>query len=112
MRGRSTIPDAPVVVPAESMQRCVNQGVCAMALELKEAGEPDEPDGNSEPLHFVVGQDCTGMWVVDETHGLYGGIFCSKDAALRFAKFETADRGGDLAMTSERLDFRARRARR
>jgi hypothetical protein len=112
MRGGRTIRDAPAVEPAESTRRRVNQGVRAMALELKEAGESDEPDGSSDPLHFVVGQDCTGMWVVDETHGLYGGIFCSKDAALRFAKFETADRGGDLAMTSERLEFRARRARR
>jgi hypothetical protein len=63
----------------------------------------------ADPLHFVVGQDRRGNWVVTETHGLYGGIFCSKDAALRFAKFETADRLGECAVTGERLEFDVRR---
>jgi hypothetical protein len=62
-----------------------------------------------DPLHFVVGQDRRGNWVVTETHGLYGGIFCSRDAALRFAKFETADRLGECAVTGERLEFDVRR---
>jgi hypothetical protein len=35
-----------------------------------------------DPLHFIVGQDRTGNWVVTETHGLYGGIFCDKVTAL------------------------------
>jgi hypothetical protein len=83
-----------------------------MELTLKEAGESEDPDASQDPLHFVVGQDRSGLWVVSESHGLYGGIFCSKDAALRFAKFETADRPGDCALTSDRLEFspRTRRA--
>jgi hypothetical protein len=74
----------------------------SMAAESKDA----EP---IDPLHFVVGQDRSGNWVVTETHGLYGGIFCSKDAALRFAKFETAERLCECAVTGERLEFDVRR---
>jgi|HubBroStandDraft_4_1064222.scaffolds.fasta_scaffold588703_1 hypothetical protein len=77
-----------------------------MTQELTDA---EDPDASSDPLHFVVGQDHSGHWVVTETHGLYGGIFCSKEAALRFAKFESAARPGDCALTSERLEFEARR---
>ncbi len=66
-------------------------------------------EGADDPLHFVVGQDGGGNWIVTEAHGLYGGIFCSKDAALRFAKFETADRLGQCAVTAERIEFDVRR---
>jgi hypothetical protein len=60
---------------------------------------------SEDPLHFIVGQDCSGHWVVTETHGLYGGIFCDKKAAVRFAKFETADRKGEVELTSERVEL-------
>lgn len=80
-----------------------------MAQALRETGQAEDPDASEDPLHFVVGQDRSGHWVVTETHGLYGGIFCSRDAALRFAKFETADRPADCAVTVERVEFAARR---
>jgi hypothetical protein len=73
-----------------------------MAAETRDAELTD-------PLHFVVGQDRSGNWIVTETHGLYGGIFCSKDAALRFAKFEAAERLGEYAVSDERLEFDVRR---
>jgi hypothetical protein len=84
-------------------------GVRAMTQDFGEAGSAEDADASQDPLHFLVGQDHSGLWVVTETHGLYGGIFCSKDAALRFAKFETADRDGDCAVTAEPLEFKARR---
>jgi hypothetical protein len=86
-----------------------DEGVRAMAQELRETAEDADP--SQDPLHFVVGQDRSGHWIVTETHGLYGGIFCSKDAALRFAKFETADGRGDCAVTSDRVEFAPRRRR-
>lgn len=73
-----------------------------MAAEIKDAEIAD-------PLHFVIGRDRSGNWIVTETHGLYGGIFCSKDAALRFAKFEAANRNGELEFTDERLELAPRR---
>jgi hypothetical protein len=85
------------------------EGVRAMTQDLSQAGSAEDAEASQDPLHFVVGQDHSGLWVVTETHGLYGGIFCSKDAALRFAKFETAERAGDCAVTAEPLEFRPRR---
>jgi hypothetical protein len=85
------------------------QGVRAMAQALKEASCREGTEASSGPLHFIVGKDLTGHWVVTETHGLYGGIFCDKDAALRFAKFETADRQSELEFTSKCLELTPRR---
>jgi hypothetical protein len=35
-----------------------------------------------EPLCFVLGRDHGGHWIVQEAHGLCGGLFASKDAAI------------------------------
>ena len=46
-------------------------------------------DDNVEPdICLVVGQDLGGHWLVCENHGLIGGIFVSRDAAMRFAREE------------------------
>jgi hypothetical protein len=37
--------------------------------------------------NYVVGQNSKGNWVAVETHGLAGGIFVSRDAALHYAEF-------------------------
>lgn len=50
-------------------------------------------DAPSEPLCFRLGRDHEGHWVVQEEHGLYGGLFVSEIAAIRYAKFESANRG-------------------
>ena len=39
-------------------------------------------------LTFVVGRDPEGHWLAVETHGLGGGIFSSRDAAIHYAAFE------------------------
>jgi hypothetical protein len=52
----------------------------------------DVEEASPEPLCFVVGRDHSGHWIVQETHGLFGGLFRTLDAAIRYAKFESADR--------------------
>jgi hypothetical protein len=84
-------------------------GVGAMPHDASETAPDEDTEFSSEPLHFVIGQDGSGYWVVVEAHGRSGGIFCSKDAALRFAKSETADRLADCAVVDERLEFGVRR---
>jgi hypothetical protein len=76
-----------------------------MTEALRETIGGEDHAESEDPLHFIVGQDCSGHWVVTETHGLYGGIFCDKKAAVRFAKFETADRKGEVELTSERVEL-------
>ena len=40
-------------------------------------------------IAFLVGQDRDGHWLAVETHGLGGGIFASRDKALRYARDES-----------------------
>ncbi|RFB78960.1 hypothetical protein [Methylovirgula sp. 4M-Z18] len=39
-------------------------------------------------LEFVLGRDHEGHWVVRETRGLCGGLFVSKDEAIRYTRSE------------------------
>lgn len=56
---------------------------------------------------FLVGQDHSGHWLALETHGLAGGIFASRDAAIRFALVETDRRPDAVHVTAEPLEFHA-----
>lgn len=38
---------------------------------------------------FLVGQDGAGHWLAVETHGRGGGIFNSRDKAVRYARDES-----------------------
>jgi len=81
---------------------------------LRQAGDSDgaqSPDGAKDERHFLLGQDHAGLWVVTEASGLCGGIFSTRDAALRFAKSETADQSPDLALASDPLELVVRRPR-
>jgi hypothetical protein len=37
---------------------------------------------------FLIGKNSRGQWVAREQHGLYGGLFVSRTAAVRYALFE------------------------
>ena len=55
---------------------------------------------NCNGKSFVVGQDGDGHWLAVETHGLGGGLFVSREAALHYALMETARRPGTVVMAS------------
>jgi hypothetical protein len=60
-----------------------------------------------EPLRFIIAKGGTQNWIVVETHGLYGGVFVSKDAAIRFVDRESRDRQATveiMAASIERLE--------
>ena len=50
---------------------------------------------------FLVGQDREGHWLAVETHGLGGGIFASRAAALHYALGETAKRPGAVTLAPQ-----------
>jgi hypothetical protein len=58
-----------------------------------------------EPLCFVLGRDRGGHWIVQESHGLCGGLFASKDAAVAYAKFESADRPSVIRLSTEPIEL-------
>jgi len=43
---------------------------------------------------FIVGQDRSGRWIVRDEQGLIGGVFRDREAAERFAAFESGHRAG------------------
>jgi hypothetical protein len=55
---------------------------------------------------YVIGQNARGNWVALEAHGLAGGIFVSRDAALHYAEFETEHRPGAVHLASRSLDLK------
>ena len=66
---------------------------------------PRSEDLRQQPV-FLVGQDREGHWVAVETHGLGGGLFTSREAALHYAAFETG-RGLDaVRVVSETIELR------
>jgi hypothetical protein len=43
------------------------------------------------PPTFLIGRDSRGNWVAQERSGACGGLFASRAAALKFAKFESGN---------------------
>jgi len=48
--------------------------------------------GGSDAGLFLIGQNRRGNWVAKDQHGLRGGLFVSRAAALKFALFENGNR--------------------
>jgi hypothetical protein len=53
----------------------------------------------------MVGQDCRGNWVVQEQAGNCGGLFVSRDAALRYVRDENRDQQRSVVMISGILEL-------
>jgi len=72
-------------------------------LEFGSAEEDAKPP--SSPLRFIIGRDREGRWIAREAHGLGGGIFISRQAALDYAEFETGRRPGAVRLTGRPLEL-------
>jgi hypothetical protein len=57
------------------------------------------------PAVFMIGQDERGRWVVQDQTGLRGGLFVTRDAALRYVRAENSDRGQAVVMISGVFDL-------
>jgi hypothetical protein len=49
---------------------------------------------------FMVGQNSRGHWVVRDQNGTRGGLFISRDAALRYIRFENGNQPCPTIMVS------------
>jgi hypothetical protein len=49
----------------------------------------------------LLGRDADGRWIVRDARGLSGGVFVSRDAALRFAAHETEHRPNAVHLVPE-----------
>lgn len=80
-----------------------------MSSQLKTVRQAKEPPSrpSSDALRFVITRDATDNWILMETHGLYGGVFISRDAAIHFADLECRDREATFEVVTgcvERLE--------
>ena len=84
-----------------------------MSSQLKTARRAKEPPSRPSPdaLRFVITRDASDKWIVMETHGLYGGVFISRDAAVHFADLECRDREATFEVVTGRIERLERRWR-
>ena len=54
---------------------------------------------------YLVGQDRAGRWLAMEAKGRGGGMFSSREAAMRFAGSETAWRDGAVREPGRPMAF-------
>ena len=59
-----------------------------------------EPPSWLRPPLFMVGQDKRGNWVVQDQKGMCGGLFISREAALRFVRSENEFQPRAVVMVS------------
>jgi hypothetical protein len=67
--------------------------------------KPTEPPSRVRPPVLMIGQDCHGNWVVQEPSGDRGGLFVSRDAALRYVRGENRDKQRSVVMISGILEL-------
>jgi hypothetical protein len=54
---------------------------------------------------LLLGQNARGLWVVRKSAGRKGGLFLSRDAALRFARLESTLAHFALVDVADVLEF-------
>jgi hypothetical protein len=65
----------------------------------------DEPPSLFRPPLFMVGQDERGHWVAQALDGACGGLFVSRDAAMRYIRSEKGPSPQAVVMVSGVLDL-------
>jgi hypothetical protein len=67
---------------------------------------PVSPPAAAAPASYLVGQDGEGHWVAVETGGRAGGIFRTRQDAIRYACVETGCRPDDVRLAVDPIPFR------
>lgn len=62
--------------------------------------QQNEPPSWLRPPLFMVGQDRRGNWVVQDQKGMRGGLFVSREAALRYVRSENGFKPQAVVMVS------------
>ena len=71
---------------------------------MKQAKQAEPPSWFRPPV-FMVGQNRRGNWVVRDQKGVCGGLFVSRDAALRFVRAENGYRPQAVVIVSGTLEL-------
>jgi hypothetical protein len=68
-----------------------------------------EPPSCSSSI-VLIGKNDRGRWVAREQHGLFGGLFVSRAAAVKFALFENGNRPDAIFDAAHVLDLHSNSA--
>jgi hypothetical protein len=73
---------------------------------LNTVRQAKEPPGrlNPDALKFVIAEDASRNWIVMEAHGLCGGVFASREAAIHFADLECRNREATFEVVTGRIE--------
>ena len=71
---------------------------------MRKANKAEPPSWFRPPV-FMVGQNRRGNWVVRDQKGVCGGLFVSREAALRFVRAENGYRPRAVVMVSGNLEL-------
>lgn len=64
------------------------------------------PLSESSGPSFLVGQNGRGQWLAVESHGSGGGLFASRDAAMRYASKECGRRPQAVRLADGVIELR------
>jgi hypothetical protein len=73
-------------------------------MAMKHAKQAEPPSWFRPPV-FMVGQNRRGNWVVRDQKGVCGGLFVTRDAALRFVRAENGYQPQAVVMVSGNLEL-------
>jgi hypothetical protein len=68
-------------------------------------GQQTEPPSLFRPPVFMIGQDRRGNWVVQEQKRMAGGLFATRNAALRYVRSESGYQPRAVVMVSGNLEL-------
>lgn len=60
-----------------------------------------QPRAAQPANRFLINRDNSGCWTVRDERNLIGGLFVSKDAAIRFARQESVNLGSTSGVAGE-----------
>jgi hypothetical protein len=75
-----------------------------MGTSMKQ-GHGSEPSSLFRPPVFMIGQDRRGNWVVQDQKRMAGGLFATRDAALRYVRSESGYQPRAVMMVSGNLEL-------
>ncbi len=68
----------------------------------------DEPPSCGSSL-VIIGRNSRGNWVAQENHGLFGGLFVSREQAFKYALFENGHHPEAIVLTGNIVELDMRR---
>jgi hypothetical protein len=72
---------------------------------MRTAAEPPSEVSSSTHNLFLIGKNRRGDWVVRDQRGTHGGLFVTREDALRYALFENGRRPQAVVMVPEGLEL-------